>query len=127
MPELVFGCAALKSPPCDFSTSFVFAGWGVLKGWNRLDFGASGALSVAAAESLSLLAEVALLSCAVPKMLNPELLAAGVAAAGGVAGFASDANGLDFGVSGAAVLLASSGFFRLPNRFVEGAGVVSCA
>jgi hypothetical protein len=78
--------------------------------------GASGALSVAELESLS---------CAVPKMLNPELLAG--AAAGGVAGFASDANGFDLGVSAAAVLLGSSGFLRLPNKFVEGAGVLSCA
>lgn len=89
----------------------------MLKGWNRLDLGASGALSVAELESLSL---------SVPNKLNPELVAAG-AAAGGVAGFASDANGFDLGVSGAAVVLGSSGLLRLPNRFAAGAGVLSCS
>jgi hypothetical protein len=53
--------------------------------------------------------------------LNPELLAAGVAA-GVLAGFESPANGLALGVSAAASLLDSAGFFRLPNKFngVEG-------
>lgn len=98
----------------------------MLKGWNRLDLDASGALRVAAPESFSVVLVAESLSFAAPKRLNPALPAAGTAD-GGVAGLARDANGFDLGVSAAAVLLGSSGFFRLPNKFVVEAGVLSCA
>jgi hypothetical protein len=55
-------------------------------------------------------------------MLNPELLAAGVAA-GVLAGFESPANRLGLGVSAAASLLDSAGFLRLPNKLIGVEGV----
>lgn len=100
----------MNIPPCDFSTSVVFAGCGVLNGWNRLDFGASGAFTVAA--PLSLFA---------PNRLNPELLPV---AAGVSSGFGSAANGFGLGASVDAVLRDSSGFLRLPNKF-DGVPAVS--
>jgi hypothetical protein len=55
-----------------------------------------------------------------PNILKPELLPV---VAGVLAGFGSAANGFDLGVSAEALLPDSSGFLRLPNKFVGAAAV----